>query len=197
MTATVTVDATGTAQTTDQQPAAAAAPAVPADRNALTTQLLTIAVLEARVAAAKADLRAALAGVLRPGESVVGCLDPDDDDPAEHGTSLGRVLKKRGAKRWAVTDTDALLAWVREHAPTEVVVTEKVRDSFTTKLLAACKADGGLVQATGELLVPDGIEYREAAPTLQVSLSAEAEALVADAVQAGRLHADGTLAIEA
>jgi hypothetical protein len=196
----IAVDTDGTAEIFDAElveDSPAAEVAIPVDKGVLATRLLAIAVLEARIAAAKADLRAALYGQMKTGESLVGCLDPDDDDPVSNETALGKVLKKKGASAWKVTDPEAFLAWVKAKAPTEVITTEKVRDSYVTAVLAQLKKDKGLNKTTGEVVIPDGITFSENSPTLSVTKSADAETLVEMAVAAGHLRADGTLAIEA
>lgn len=157
------------------------APALTAhDRSA---RLLALRVLSDWVKAEDRRLRDEVCAELVVGERVPGLLDPADKE-----TLLGFVQLTKGRESASVTDPAALLAWVEEHCPGEVVTTKAVRPAFVQALLASVKADGGWVHpATSELLEVDGVEVRTAAPTLTVKPTAEADALVSEALASRRL----------
>lgn len=149
----------------------------------VATRLLAIKTVWDWLAKEERDLRDGLAAGLMVGERVPGALDPDDPD-----TLLGFVQLTKGRETTTVTDPAALLAWCEEHAPGEVVTTRSVRPAFITALLASVKADGGWIHPeTYELVPVDGVDYRAGAPVLTVKATAEADALVAEALASRRL----------
>lgn len=147
------------------------------------TRLLAIGVVKARIAEEEKRLRAELAGELVTGERVPGVIDPGDAE----GTALGFVTKKKGSSTARVTDPAALLAWAKEHVPTEVQTTEAVRGGFLPVLLDAVKAHGGWPDANGEVQEVAGVEVRETAPGLMVKANDAADRLVAEALAGQRL----------
>jgi hypothetical protein len=166
--------------------AAAPPPMTVAARAELATRLAVIAVLEKQLAALKADGRAVIGKQIKTGETLVVCLDPDDDDPVEHGTSLGTVSKAKGSKRWQIEDDEKFTAWVEEHFPTEVETVVRVRDSFKQKVREECKGDQGFpMPGTGEVVIPAGMTFTAGSPQVRVNTSAEAERLVLDALANG------------
>lgn len=150
----------------------------------LAVQLLAIKVTQERLTKLDRQLREQSAAGLMVGERVSGALDP-----ADAATLLGFVQLTKGRESVTVTDTDAVLAWAEEHAPAEVVTTRRVRPSFLTALTAAVKRDGGWVHpGTSEVLEVPGIAATVGAPVLTVKPTAEADALVAQALADRRLQ---------
>lgn len=161
--------------------ATADAPALTAHDRA--TRLLALRVLKDWIAAEDRALREEMCADLVVGERYSGLLDPADKE-----SLLGFVQLTKGRESATVTDPAALLAWVEDHCPDEVVTTRQVRPAFVTALLGSVKADGGWIEPhTGQLLDVPGIEVRTASPTLTVKPTAEADALVAEAVATRRL----------
>jgi hypothetical protein len=171
------------------------------DRGLLATKLAVIAVLEKQLAAVKADAKAIIGKQMRTGETVIPCLDPDDDDPVEHGTSLGTVSKAKGAKRWVIEDDEKFTAWTEEHFPTEVETVVRVRDSFKARVREGCKGDAGFpMPSTGEVVIPAGMKFTAGDPQVRVNTSDEAEAIVLAALASGGAAAfllDGVPALPA
>lgn len=167
----------------------------------LVLRLLVLKVLAARVAEADGEARDETVGLLDVGVSLPGYLTPEDAAAARRGEQdrcLGKVGLSRPSVSWKVKDPEKVLAWVQEHCPDEVEVRPTVRASFLAALVASCKKDGGWVHPeTHELLEVPGIEKDLGRPTLQVRPSADAASLVAEALAAGLLTADGTLALPA
>lgn len=123
----------------------------------MATQLAVLQQLEKRVADARNALRIELRADMEPGDTKAATLDD--------GTPLGKVSLTTGAKRPKVTDERALLEWVREHRPDEVV--ESVRSSFVNAMKESAKEYGAaVVESTGEV-VP-GIELCESDPYVMV-----------------------------
>jgi hypothetical protein len=96
---------------------------------------------------------------------------------------VGTVQLNKGRESWVIADQRAFLAWVQENRPGEIITTPTVRTSYADAVKAACKKDGGVVdEATGELIVPPGVELREGDPTLTVKPAPEARAAVLEAL---------------
>jgi hypothetical protein len=194
---TYAVGADGTATPEPEpEPAAAVGPSV----DELVLRLLVLKVLAARIAEADADTRDAIHGRVDVGVSLPGYLTAEDAAAARAGEvdrCLGKVGLSKPSRSWKVTDAEAFTAWVLEHAPDEVEHRPVVRNSFVSAVLASCKADGGWVTPSGEILEPAGVELSLGRPTLQVRPSADAPDLVAAALAAGMLTADGVRALPA
>lgn len=93
-----------------------------------------------------------------PGEREVGML-------LDH--RLGTVSLEAGSEYWTVTDEDALIEWAAAWAPTWVKSAPQLEPGIRDMVLAECKRLGGLLdETTGEVVVPDGVTYRQGAPTL-------------------------------
>lgn len=192
---TTQVDTEGTAETEAAEPAKRRRKLGPppppvltvAERNYLATTLAVIAVLEKEVAARKADAKAIMGRQMRAGDTLVTCLDPDDPDPVENGTSLGTVIKPRAARNWKVVDPEKFTAWVEELFPTEVETIVQVRTSWRDRVLEECKTRGGFAhKATGgEVIIPPGVEVTVGSSTPRVNPSDEARALVMAALANG------------
>jgi hypothetical protein len=130
-----------------------------------------------KVKASQADTKAALMDAMEVGDRKVAKIGD---------TSVGYVIITKGRQTWRVSDPAALLAWVKANMPTEVVVTESVRESYVTALLNGAKAAGAPVDPrTGEV-VP-GIEVAEGDPYASVRPNEAAEVAVAEAWNSGEL----------
>ncbi|SNR32772.1 hypothetical protein [Blastococcus mobilis] len=148
------------------------------------TRLLALRVLKDWIAVEDRKLRDEMCAELVVGERYSGLLDPADKE-----SLLGFVQLTKARETASVVDPEALLAWVEEHCPSEVITTRSVRPAFVQALLASVKADGGWVDPeTSELLEVKGVEVRTGSPTLTVKPTAEADALVAEALAARRLQ---------
>lgn len=147
------------------------------------SRLLALRVLSDWIKAEDRRLRDQTVAELVVGERVPGLVDNADPE-----TLLGFVQLAKGREAATVTDGPALLAWVEEHCPGEIVTTRTVRSAFVTALLASVKRDGGWPDPDNGLLhdVP-GISVTVASPTLTVKPTAEADALVADAIATRRI----------
>jgi hypothetical protein len=91
-------------------------------------------------------------------------LDADESVAAllPDGTRIGSVKRSKAKRTPVVTDEAAVLAWVRDNRPEEIV--ESVRPAFVEYLKAQARKHGEAVyEATGEI-VP-GVEMREGAPS--------------------------------
>lgn len=157
-------------------------------RQEKATRLLAIAVVTARLELEGKRLRGELVKEMATGARQEGVVDPKDME----GTTLGFVTKKKGSTYVKVTDEAKVLAWVKEHLPTEVQVVESVRPAFLTRLKDAVKADGGWVDPdTSEVMDVPGMEVTTGDPGLMVKASEEADRLVMDALAARRLELMG------
>jgi hypothetical protein len=152
----------------------------------VATRLIALKVVKDWLAKEERELRDDLASGLMVGERVPGALDPTDPE-----TLLGFCQLTKARESVSVTDRDAFLAWVAEHAPDEIVTIparEDVRTSFVAAVTAAVKKDGGWVTPDGELIPVDGVEVTTGAPILTVKATAEADGLVKDAIASRRLE---------
>jgi hypothetical protein len=152
----------------------------------VATRLLAVNVVKSWLAKEERELRDDLASGLMVGERVPGALDPADAE-----TLLGFVQLTKARESVSVTDKEAFMEWVAEHAPEEIVTIpakEDVRTSFVTAVTTAVKRDGGWVTPDGELIPVDGVEVTTGAPILTVKATAEADGLVADALASRRLE---------
>lgn len=110
-------------------------------------------VIQSDIKAVFDDTREALEPRLEADESVAALL-PD-------GTRIGSVKRSKAKRTPVVTDEAALLAWVRENRPEEIV--ESVRPAFVEYVKAQARKHGlAVYEATGEI-VP-GVEMREGSP---------------------------------
>ena len=104
----------------------------------------------------------------------------------------GQILCKaswtKGRQSLVVTDPAALLAWVKENHPSEVVVAESVNEAYVKTF----KAVGGIViDGQGEP-VP-GMEVKASEPTITVRSEKEAPFLVAQLLSSGAVTLDGNV----
>lgn len=153
-------------------------------RQDAATRLLAIAVLKVRIAEEEKRLRNQLTTGLVTGAREAGVIDATDPET----TALGFVSKRKGATTTKVTSPDALLAWVKERLPWEIVTTEAIRSAFLLRLLDAVKKDGGWVDHNGQLHDVPGVQVITGDPTLQVKPSEDAARLVAEALADRRLE---------
>ncbi|MCW2601832.1 MAG: hypothetical protein JWM02_3661 [Frankiales bacterium] len=171
------------------------------DQRTLATRLIALRILKDLVADADTAVREELSALMLPGDRATAAVfEADTDFPV----AVGHVLKTKGttgSTTAAVTDIDALLAWCKTHAPTEVQTVELVRPAFQKRLLDAVKADGVWMDTeTGECFDVDGITVTPPSsgkPVLQVKPSEGAEALVRSAWRDGRLSVEDVLALPA
>ena len=92
---------------------------------------------------------------------------------------LGMVYVTKPKGSWRISDEDALLAWLQQHAP--LYLAERTIPARTvvevSPLLLRELDDGRLPDADGELVAVPGVEFRPGNPTLTVKASAAAHAL--------------------
>jgi len=106
---------------------------------------------------------------VRPRETVTAVLP--------NGDEVGQVGRSRPAQRVVVNDEAALLAWVQEHRPDEVITTSTIRTSFLTYLKRQATQLGHAVdESTGEII--PGIEVVEGTSSYRVTPSTEGRAAV-------------------
>jgi hypothetical protein len=97
----------------------------------------------------------------------------------EGGEDYGTVSLQNGRTVATITDEAALIAWVTERYPTEVVTT--IRPKFLDLLLdAACKAGDPVDPATGEVI--PGVRVDQGEPFVVARPSKAAKARAADLV---------------
>lgn len=138
-------------------------------------------VLADEVKALTEQTRAVLEHRLGPRESTTAHL-PD-------GTVIGQVSRTRASVSAKVVDEAALLAWVVEHRPDEVV--QSVRSSYVKVLQAQARSHGRPFDVeTGEVI--PGIEMVEGSSSYTVKADPQARALVlpalADLIAGGLLE---------
>ena len=159
----------------------------------IATQLLVLGVIEKRISAFKAKLRAeAMRSFDRIGVRDIGLVGDEQ---------IGSVQLASGASSASITDEAKYTAWVSEQFPDaiEEVTVRRVKFHVAQRHLSAVKSGNGLlIEETGELLdeVP-GITRRQGDPVLKVATSKDADVIVSAAVSDGTLTlADAIGAIE-
>lgn len=148
----------------------------------ITRDLAVIKVLSERLRDAKALLEAQARDSMEPSDRNAVKLD---------GELVGTVTLVNGRTTARVTNEPALLAWVRATYPTEVYTVEAVRPSFVAKLLDAARSAGSPAEVISGEVVP-GIDVTQGDPYPMVRLTADADAVVSVAWQAGRLPLPAT-----
>ena len=84
-------------------------------------------------------------------------------------TDLGRVRMDKPRRSTRVMDGAALLAWVREYRPDEIVTVEQIRPAFL-KAITAAGSDGEWTDPiTGEVHPIPGLAVVESPPSLVVT----------------------------
>ena len=128
------------------------------DRSLARRALLESAILK-ELDALNADTRAALSSSgLEPGDRVTVA-------------DLGHVLMTNPKPTRRVVDWPALIAWVEQHAPEQII---QPPPQIAPGFIAALTKTGEYISADGEVLVPDGIGTVAGQPRLTVSPSDQA-----------------------
>lgn len=131
-------------------------------------------VVEREAKAAKDAARAELMTTLPFGDSVAGRVGDK---------ILAKASWSKGSKKIVVTDEQALLAWVKECHPTEIV--ESVNPAYVKSLKAV---DGVVIDADG--LPVDGMAVKVGDPSLSVRSESNALELVQQLISDGRVTLD-------
>lgn len=107
-----------------------------------------------------ADVKAVVDGTREQLEPLIGA---DEGVAAElpDGTRIGTVKRSKPRQTAVITDPDAVLAWVVEHRPDELV--QSVKPMFLDLLKERARSHGVAVLADGSI-VP-GIELRDGTPS--------------------------------
>ncbi len=150
------------------------------DLHARTLRALGIRLILDRVKAVDEENRQAIRGLMAVGDRKTASLPLQlvDDNLV-----VGAVTYAKGSPTARVTDPGALLKWVRDNRPTEIV--ESVRGSYLAALLSTAKKYGEAVdERTGEVI--PGIEVHTGDPVLKVvpEKTAEAESALVAALSA-------------
>lgn len=144
----------------------------------IARDLLVLKVLSERLREAKTPLEAHAREL----------MEPSDRTAVKMGDELlGTVTVVNGRRTPRVADERALLAWVKDQYPSEVQTVETVRPAFVKAVLDAARDFGEPVDPrTGEVGVP-GVVVGTGESYPMIRLTADADAVVATAWQAGRL----------
>ena len=140
-------------------------------------QAVALRVLGDRVKARSDDVKAQLAASLDPGDRKVAALDD--------ATKVGVVSFANGRTSARVTDERALLRWVRDNRPDEIV--DMIRGSFLSWLLEDARKRGAAVDANGEVI--PGVTVTASEPYVSVKPLPEGIPALVDAIRAGQLLA--------
>jgi hypothetical protein len=132
-----------------------------------------------RVAEANKDAKADVLDQLDAGDRK-GAVLPDGGD-------VGTVSVTKGRKTISVTDEAAFLAWVREHSPHNIEVTERVRPAYTKSVTDGGQARYGMVVDPNSGEIIPGLALREGDPYVTVRQSDEQAEVLAAALEAGVL----------
>ena len=133
------------------------------------------------------------------------------EDPAAHtlpvGTRLpvkldgelaGMVSIPKPRVTVSVTDAGKFLRWVEEHRPDEIETVRVVRQSYADAIRRSVRERGGwLNPETGEIEDVPGLEADQGSPTVTVSLTAEADDVIARAWRNGEISPASVLPLEA
>lgn len=141
--------------------------------------------IEAKAKEQKDIARADLAAI-PVGETIAGSWN---------GELLAKASMAKGKAKMVTTNEAALLQWVQEHHPTELVVT--VNPAFLKSLEAKAKTHGlgVVIDSQGEVI--PGLEIVTGSPSVSVRREANSDAIVAELLGSGRISLDGiTPAIE-
>lgn len=147
------------------------------EARATALDLLVLKELASRVAAADKQLRAQAGAEWEPGDRLTVKIGDQ---------KIGTVTMADGRVTARITDTKALLAWVKANYPSEVHTVEEIRPAFVTKLLADAKDDGEPVDRKTGAPVP-GIEVGTGDPYITTSAEKAAAAVIAAAWRSGEL----------
>jgi hypothetical protein len=130
-------------------------------------------VIEAKAKAMKDRAKAELSA-LEPGDAVSGKW---------HGQPVAKATMSAGRLKLVVTDEAALLAWVKEHHPTEIV--ESVNPAFM-KTFASCEG-----QAHWQGHPVDFIRAEQGDPYISVRKADGAEDVIAELFRTGSVGLNG------
>lgn len=139
--------------------------------------------IEARAKELKDEARSELSGI-EVGETVAAKWN---------GQLLAKASMPKGRAKLVVTDEAALLSWVQDHHPTEIVVT--VNPAFLKAVETLAKERGAPVDSQGELI--PGLELAISEPSVSVRKEPDALGIVAEMLRAGQLQFDGIKSLEA
>lgn len=137
-----------------------------------------------QAAKARKDEAKAQLSTLEPGDSIAARLN---------GQPLGKATLTAGRARLVVTDEAALLSWLKQQHPTEVV--ESPNPAYLKALEARAKEVGGVIDNAGEV-VP-GVELQAGEPYVSVRKDKDAPLLVAQMLSSGQIALDGIKELEA
>lgn len=155
------------------------------DERILAGRQVFIRAIQAEIAGVDKDARRRLEPMIGVDEKVAAEL--------ADGTRIGAVKRTKVSRSPQVTDTAALLAWVKEHRPDELVVTELVSDAFVKWAKDSARQHGKAVLPTGEI-VP-GVEMVSGSASYVPELDDEALPLLR--ARYAELVAKGYLALPA
>jgi len=119
---------------------------------------------------------------LEPGEHIVGVLGD--------GTRIGKAMRTETPKTALVTDEDALVHWILENRPDEIV--PSIRPSYLEALRLQVKEHGHAFDPTSGEIIP-GIEPGDGTPSYRVVPTQEGRELVK--ARLSELIAGGLLAL--
>ena len=145
------------------------------NREELANRVIALRALRELITAEEASLRVELAEHFTlPGQREVGVIN---------GHPAGNVQLIKGTSSWTIDNYDAWLAWVEKHHPDEIETTKGVRSSFTNAVMAKLRRGDPIVdEATGELIVPDGIAPKSSQPSLRVTPTKDAPVILLQAM---------------
>ena len=150
------------------------------DLHALTLQALGIRVIRDRVAEADERNRQALREAMQVGDRKTAQLPRGFTPDTLDYIPVGAVTYAKGITSARVVDPGALLHWVKQNRPGEIV--ESVRGSYLSAVLTAAKRAGLAVDEHGEVI--PGIEIFQGDPIVKVvpEKSPEADAAMVAAL---------------
>jgi hypothetical protein len=106
------------------------------------------------------------------------------------GQVVGHVTMAKGRRTARVANDAALLAYVKDHYPTEVEAVEQVRPAFLKQLLDGASKKGALVDSDG--VVIDGlIDVVDGDPYPMSKLLDDADIVIAGMLNRGELGVNG------
>lgn len=141
-----------------------------------------VKILKEWVAALEKEVQPSVRAGLEPGEQTTAVM-PD-------GTRIGKVSLTEVPEVVVITDEAALLAWVQEHRPDEIIPT--IRESFLTYLKDQVKKHGYAHTPEGEII--PGIELVAGTPRFTPTPNDEGRRLV-KAFLADLSYRSGVLAL--
>jgi hypothetical protein len=153
------------------------------DMRRAAAKAVVFQVLEQAAKAHKDDAKAELAQ-LSPGDTLAAQWD---------GQMLGKATMTTGRTKLVVTDERALVEWLKEHHPTELIVMPN--SAYLKALESQARNVGAVIDDQGEI-VP-GLELVTGEPFVSVRKQPDAPFVVAQLLSGGRIALDGIKEIEA